>query len=46
MHLTGDDIWIDENTRADDAAHDDHRRVEGTEAAGEGGHPRTDYTFL
>jgi hypothetical protein len=28
MQLTRNDVWIDEDAGADDAAHHDHRRVE------------------
>jgi hypothetical protein len=32
-HLLRDHVRINENPRADDAAHDDHRGIEQTEAA-------------
>src|SRR5580693_2873313 len=33
VHMQRDDVWIDENARADDPAHDDHRGVERVQAA-------------
>jgi hypothetical protein len=33
--LTRDDIRVDEDARPDDASHDDHRRVERAETAGQ-----------
>ena len=43
VHVLRDHGRIDEDARADDAAHDQHGRVERAEAAGErgGGHGRT-----
>src|SRR5438105_3792651 len=35
MDLQRDDVWVDEDTCADDPAHHDHRRVEQTELARE-----------
>src|SRR5437762_117351 len=35
VHLRRDHRWVNEDAGADDAAHYDHGRVEGTEAAGE-----------
>jgi hypothetical protein len=37
VHLPRDDGWINEDTGADDAAHDDHGGVEGAEASRERG---------
>jgi hypothetical protein len=35
VDLFGDDVRVDENAGADDAAHDDHGGVEDSEFAGE-----------
>ncbi len=35
VDLPGHDIWVDEDPAPDDAAHHDHRRVEGTETTGQ-----------
>src|SRR5262249_31531474 len=37
LYPLGDDVWIDEDAGADDAAEDDHRRVEEAEPGGESG---------